>query len=92
VPDHSDPVPRSDVAVVRAKLMEDLATVEVTAEALGKSPRTIQRMIAEKKIPTVTVGRTPYVVVSGARAAFMSSTRTGHEPPKRGRPAGRKAA
>ena len=32
------------------------------------------------------------VILSGARDALMSSVRFGHEPPKRGRPAGRKAA
>jgi hypothetical protein len=77
--------PPNDVAAVRAALMEDLATVEVTAEALGKSPRTIQRMIAQKKIPIATIGRTPYVIISGAREAVMSSARGG-------RPAGRKVA
>jgi hypothetical protein len=91
MPDTPTPPP-NDVAAARAALMEDLATVKVTAEALNKSPRAIQRMIAQKKLPTITIGRTPYVILSGARDALMSSIRFGHEPPKRGRPAGRKAS
>ncbi len=84
--------PPYDVASVRATLLQDLATIEVTAQALGKSPRTVQRMIAQKKLPVITIGRKPYVVLSGARDALMSSARIGHDLPKRGRPAGRKAA
>ena len=82
----------SFVADVRARLMEDLAPVEIIAEALGKSPRTIQRMIARGKLATVTIGRTPYVVVSRARELVLAAPTVRRAFVRRGRPAGRKAA
>lgn len=88
----TDTEPSDDVAAVRAKLLAGLATVEITAKALGKSPRTIQRMIARKEIPVIRIGRKPYPIIEGTREALMASARIGHKPPKRGRPAGRKAA
>lgn len=84
--------PSNEVAAVRAKLMEDLALVDVVAGAVGKSPRTIARMIARGELPTVMIGRTPYVVISRARELLMSEPVIRHAPVRRGRPAGRKAA
>jgi hypothetical protein len=79
------------VATVRATLMADLATIEVTAAALDRSPRTIQRFIAQGRLPSVTIGRTPYVVLSRARELLMTP-KVKHAPVRRGRPANRRAA
>jgi hypothetical protein len=84
--------PPNDVAAVRATLLQDLATVEVTAEALDKSPRTIQRMIARGELEIVMIGRTPYVVVSRTRERLVAAPTVRHAPVRRGRPTGRKAA
>jgi hypothetical protein len=79
--------PADAVATVRATLMADLATVEVTAKALDRSPRTIQRFIAQGRLPFVTIGRTPYVVVSQARETLLAASKpVGHAPVRRGRP------
>ena len=77
----------NEVAAVRRALMEDLASPAVVASALAKSPRTIARLIAAGKIPTIMVGRTPYVILSKAREALMSGAPVHHAPVKRGRPA-----
>jgi hypothetical protein len=79
--------PSSEVATIRAKLMEDLASVDAVAEAVEKSPRTIARMIARGELPTVTIGRTPYVVISRARELLMAAPKVRHAPVRRGRPA-----
>lgn len=82
----------NDVTAVRAALMHDLAPVDVFAAAVGKSVRTVLRYIAQKKVPTVTMGRTPYVVISQAREALMAEAQTGHKPVRRGRPPNKIAA
>lgn len=84
--------PSLEVMAVRAKLMDDLEPVGVIAKAFGKSPRTILRMIAARKLPIVRIGRTPYVVVSRARELLIEAPTIRHAPVRRGRPAGRKAA
>jgi hypothetical protein len=84
---NTDVPPADDVATVRAALMADLASVEVTARALDRSPRTIQRFISQGKLPCVTIGRTPYVVVSQARDVLLAAAKPiGHAPVRRGRP------
>jgi hypothetical protein len=88
----TDTQPSSEVAAVRAKLMEDLAKIEVTAAALDKSPRTIQRLIARGLLPTVTIGHTPYVVISRARELLMSAPKIRHAPVRKGRPVKSRAA
>ena len=83
-----DPVTQlpSDVATVPATLLEDLAPLAVVAEAVGKNIRTIQRLVVQGKLPTVTIGRTPYVVVSRARELLLAESKVRHAPIRRGRP------
>ncbi len=88
----TDTQPSNEVAAVRARLMEDLALVDVVAEAVEKSPRTIQRLIAQGKLPTVTIGRTPYVVISRARELQMAAPKIRHAPVRKGRPSASRAA
>lgn len=80
------------IADVRAKLLEDLAPIDVFAAAVDRSTRTIARMIATGMIPTVRLGNAPFVIVSAARAALMATATTRHAPGRRGRPAGKRAA
>jgi ParB-like chromosome segregation protein Spo0J len=84
--------PSNEVAAVRAKLMEDLASIDAVAGAVGKSPRTIARMIARGELPTITIGRTPYVIISHARELLMAAPKNRHEPARRGRPSRQQAA
>ncbi len=77
--------PSNDVASIRAKLMEDLASVDAVAAAVEKSPRTIARMIARGELPSVMIGRTPYVVVSRARELLMAGPKTRQTITARGR-------
>jgi hypothetical protein len=91
VPD-ADLQPPNDVAAVRAALMQDLAPLAVVAEAVGKNIRTIQRLVVQGKLPTVTIGRTPYVVVSRARELLLAESKVRHAPIRRGRPTHKKAA
>jgi hypothetical protein len=83
---NTDLQPSNEVAAVRAKLMEDLASVDAVAAAVEKSPRTIARMIARGELPTVTIGRTPYIVISRARDLLMGAPRTAHTLARNGRP------
>lgn len=84
--------PPSDVAAVRAALMQDLASLAVVAEAVGKNIRTIQRLVEQGRLPVVTIARTRYVVVSRARELLLAAPTVRHAPVRRGRPVGRKAA
>jgi excisionase family DNA binding protein len=70
----------------------DLATVEAFAEATGVSVRTVERLIAQRKIPITKFGRKPYVVVSRAREALMAEVQVGHQPVRPGRPSNKRAA
>ena len=78
--------PSTEVAAVRAQLMADLSPIGVLARAVGKNPRTIQRLIAQGKLPIVRIGQTPYVVVSRARELLMAAPKPRHAPVRRGRP------
>ncbi len=69
---------------VRARLFTDLAAVPVFAEAIGKTVRTVQNMIAAG-LPIVRVGCTPYVVVSKA-AEFVMASQRDRQPRRPGRP------
>jgi acetyl-CoA/propionyl-CoA carboxylase biotin carboxyl carrier protein len=60
---------------------EDLTPRQV-AEALGTTPRTVQRWIAQGRLPAVRVGGRMRVSRSSL-AAFSSSTAHGGEPPQR---------
>jgi excisionase family DNA binding protein len=82
----TQPTQDADIAAIRAKLMEDLATVDQVAKAVGKSSRTVARLIAAGKLPCVFLGRTPFVVISGARDLLMAAPKTRHAPVRRGRP------
>ena len=75
---------------IRAKLFEDLASIEAYAEATDKSPRTVQRMIA-MGLPIVKVGNTPYIVLSKAPAFIMAKQRE-HNQPRCGQPRAKRAA
>lgn len=56
-----------DVATVRALVFKDLAPVPVFAEAIDKSERTVFRMIAQRKLRSVKIGNSVFVVISSAR-------------------------
>jgi excisionase family DNA binding protein len=47
--------------VVNAHLLERLLTRDEAAEALRATPRFIRRLIAERRIRFVYVGRTPHI-------------------------------
>jgi hypothetical protein len=87
----STEIPPKDVECLRAKLLDDLASIEAFAEAINRKPRSVQRMINDG-LPTTYVGKTPYIIISKARAFLLSKETPRHEPPRRGRPAGRRAA
>jgi hypothetical protein len=65
--------PLDEVETARREFMAGLAPVGVFAEAIGKSKRTVERLIAAGELPIIKVGRTPYVNVAGARAARLGS-------------------
>ena len=65
------------------RIFDDLAPRAAFAKAIDKSERTVSRL----GLPTVYVGRDPYIIVSKAKAQLLGG---GSEKPKRGRP--RKAA
>jgi hypothetical protein len=68
---------------VNARLFDDLAPETAFAHSIGRSVRTVRRM----KLPTVTISRTRYVVLSKARAKIMARMQAGEPPPRpRGRP------
>jgi hypothetical protein len=92
MPDTATQSTSNDVAAVRAALMQDLATVPVVAEAMNKSPRTIQRMIARGELEIVMIGRTPHVVVSRTRERLVAAPTIRHAPVRRARPSSKKAA
>ena len=66
---------------LKQTIFEDLAPRADFAAAIGKSERTVVRL----NLPTVFVGRDPFIVVSKARAQLMGETQ------KRGRGRPRKA-
>lgn len=76
-------------AAVRAALLDGLTTVEAFAEGAGKSKRTVDEWIA-RGMPTVYVGRTPYIPITEARAWLLKPGTRCAAPRKAGRP--RKAA
>ena len=78
--------PSIEVAAIRAQLMADLSPIDILAKAVGKNPRTIQRLIAQGKLPVVRIGNTPYVVVSKARQLLMAAPKLRHAPVRKGRP------
>jgi hypothetical protein len=67
--------PSAAVAAVRAELMNGLATVEVFAEAIDKTPRQVQNYI-RAGMPVVRYGKTPYVIVTPARDWLIVGPRT----------------
>jgi len=60
---------------LKRQIFDDLSPVPEFAEAIGKSPRTVRRM----GLPTVMIGRDPYIVVSKANKMLRGDV------PKRGR-------
>jgi hypothetical protein len=69
---------------LREKILDGAAPVEQFAEAVDRSPRTVFSWIAQG-LPTVYVGRTPYVLVVPGRDWLLS--RRSKVPPRRpGRP------
>ena len=78
-------------AAIRATILDGLATVEDFAAGVDKCKRTVDQWIAQG-MPTVYVGRTPYIPITEARAWLLKPS-TKQSPPRRpGRPAVRKAA
>ena len=58
-----------EVARVRDRFLQDLAPVPVFANAIGKSIRSVQRMVKAGQIEIVKYGATPYVVIGSTRKA-----------------------
>jgi hypothetical protein len=66
MPQPTDP---REVAQLRDKIFEDLASLPTFAQALGKSVRAVQRMAKAGQVEIVRYGATPYVVLGSARKA-----------------------
>jgi hypothetical protein len=83
--------PSSDVATVRERLLVDLPLIEVFAEALEVSVRTVERMEDRGEVEIVRFGRIRRVNISATRdTAISRAKQPEHAPVRRGRPAGRK--
>ena len=52
------------VATMRTQIHDDMITIEMAAQVLGKSTRTIRRMLENNQLRGVKIGVTPYVVAS----------------------------
>ncbi len=78
-----------EVVAIRAHMLDGLAPVHVFGAAVKKSDRTIYDWIA-KGMPTIYVGRTPYINIAEAKAWLLRPGTRGSAPRKAGRP--RKAA
>jgi hypothetical protein len=74
-----------EVAAVRAALLSGLASKSRFAAAIGKCERTVNMWIADG-MPTVRVGRTPYIPIMEARAWLLKSSSRQPEARKPGRP------
>ena len=72
-------------AAVRAALLDGLTTVEAFAEGVGKCKRTVDEWIA-RGMPTVYVGRTPYIPINQARDWLLKPGSRCAPPRKVGRP------
>lgn len=73
------------VAAVRSRLLEGLTTVASFAAALNRSERTIYDWMA-KGMPTVYVGRTPFIPIMDARSWLLKPSTRNSPPLKVGRP------
>ena len=75
--DISDEVeePSAAVAAVRAELMNGLTTIEVFAEAIGKTRRQIQNYIRDG-MPHIRYGKTPYICITQAKDWLLAESRT----------------
>jgi hypothetical protein len=73
------------VAAVRAKMLNDLTSVDVFAKAIEKTPRTVQNWIVQG-LPVTYIGRTPYVMVDAARDWLMKRGTPNTAPRTRCRP------
>jgi hypothetical protein len=60
-----------EVAAIRSRLLEGLAEVEPFAEAVGKTPRTVQLWM-QGGMPVRHIGRTPYIPIEEAREWLLS--------------------
>jgi hypothetical protein len=78
-------------AAVRNVLLEGLTSVRAFAEGVDKCERTVNQWIAQG-MPTVYVGRTPYIPIAEARAWLLKPRSRCAAARKPGRPATRKAA
>ena len=78
-----------EIAAVRAALLDGLASKADFAAAIGKCERTVNMWIAQG-MPTVRVGRTPYISIVEARAWLLKPNARRADARKPGRP--RKAA
>jgi hypothetical protein len=59
-------------AAIRSEMFAGLARIPVYAKAIKRSERTVGRMIKAGIVPIVRIGKTPFVVVAGARANIMA--------------------
>ena len=80
-----DPDLSPEAAAVRAALLNGLATVPAFAEGVDKCKRTVDDWIA-RGMPTVYVGRTPYIPISEARAWLLKPSTRNASARKVGRP------
>jgi hypothetical protein len=73
--DISDEVkePSPAVAAVRAELMNGLATVDVFAEAIGKTHRQIQNYV-RAGMPHVRYGKTPHICITEAKHWLLAKS------------------
>ena len=63
---------------LKTEIFDDLASIPDFAAAIDRSERTVRRL----NLPVRYIGRTPYIIVSKARAKIMGETGE----PARGRP------
>ena len=67
------------VHAIRVQVMADLASIADYANALGRSERTILSYI-ERGLPTISIGRKCYIVLSLASDYWRSRARQRPEP------------
>jgi hypothetical protein len=77
----------SDAEAVRARLLEGTIPVNVYAQAVGRTERTVRSWIVEG-LPVLRVGNTPHVLEEPAKQWLLQRSLSARLPPARrpGRP------
>jgi hypothetical protein len=70
---------------VHGQLFSGLASLQVYARAINRSPRTVTRMIRDG-LPVLYVGCTPYVDVAESRSWLAQQSKAKRPPRRPGRP------